>query len=129
VYIELLAAAYRQSDLSLIYPLGREVAPVLVLVLGEVALGADTTAAQAAGVCLVAAGVFLLRGPRRDADPRGVAFGLAIAACIAGYTLIDNAGVERASALAYLELVILLPAFGYGAFVLATRGAGPFAPS
>ena len=39
VYIALLAAAYRESDLSLIYPLGRGVAPVLVLVVGVAALG------------------------------------------------------------------------------------------
>jgi drug/metabolite transporter (DMT)-like permease len=63
-----------------------------------------------------------VRGPRRDADPRGVAFGLAIAACIAAYTLIDNSGVERASALAYLELVMILPSFGYAALVAAMRG-------
>ena len=122
IYIALLAAAYRHSELSLVYPLGRGVAPVLVLVVGVAALGTGTTAAQAAGVCLVAAGVFLVRGPRRDADPRGVAFGLAIAACIAAYTLIDNSGVERASALAYLELVMILPSFGYAALVAAMRG-------
>jgi drug/metabolite transporter (DMT)-like permease len=122
VYIALLAAAYRRSDLSLIYPVGRGVAPVLVLVVGVAALGAGTTAAQAAGICLVAVGVFLVRGPRRDADVRGIAFGLAIAACIAGYTLIDNSGVERASALSYLELVMILPAFGYAAFVAYLRG-------
>jgi drug/metabolite transporter (DMT)-like permease len=122
VYIALLAGAYRRSELSLIYPLGRGVAPVLVLVVGALALGAETTAAQAAGVCLVGGGVFLLRGPRAGADPRGVAFGLAIAACITGYTLIDNSGVERASALAYLELVMILPSLGYGAAVYAVRG-------
>jgi drug/metabolite transporter (DMT)-like permease len=122
VYIALLAAAYRHSELSLVYPLGRGVAPVLVLVVGAAALGAGTNAEQAVGVCLVAAGVLLVRGPRRDADPRGLVFGLAIAACIAGYTLIDNSGVERASALAYLELVMILPAFGYAAIVTGFRG-------
>ncbi len=124
IYIALLAGAYRQSELSLIYPIGRGVAPVLVLVVGVVALGAGTDAAQAAGVCLVAAGILLLRGPKGHADPRGVALGLGIATCIAGYTLIDNSGVERASALAYLELVMILPGFGYVAIVAAMRGAG-----
>jgi drug/metabolite transporter (DMT)-like permease len=122
VYIALLAAAYRESDLSLIYPIGRGVAPVLVLMVGVVALDTGTDAAQAAGVCLVAVGVLLLRGKRGHADPRGVAMGLAIAACIAGYTLVDNSGVERASPLAYLELVMILPAFGYVAIVASTRG-------
>jgi drug/metabolite transporter (DMT)-like permease len=122
VYIALLAAAYRHSELSLIYPLGRGIAPVLVLIVGVAALGTGTSAAQAAGVCLVGTGVLLVRGPRREADPRGVGLGLAIAGCIAGYTLIDNSGVERASALAYLELVMILPALGYAAFVASVRG-------
>jgi drug/metabolite transporter (DMT)-like permease len=121
-YIALLAAAYRGSNLSVVYPVGRGVAPVLVLVVGVAALGVGTTAGQAAGICLVGAGVFLVRGPRHDADPRGLAFGLAIAACIAGYTLVDNAGVERASPLAYLELVMILPSLGYAAIVATLRG-------
>jgi drug/metabolite transporter (DMT)-like permease len=123
-YIALLAAAYRGSELSLVYPLGRGVAPVLVLVVGVgvVALGAGTSAAQVAGVCLVGLGVVLIRGPRRSADARGVALALAIATCIAGYTLIDNSGIERAGALTYLELVMILPAFGYAGIVLARRG-------
>jgi drug/metabolite transporter (DMT)-like permease len=122
VYIALLASAYRGSELSLVYPLGRGIAPVLVLVIGVVALGVGTSPAQAAGICLVGLGVVLIRGPRRSADARGVALALAIAACIAGYTLIDNSGVERASALTYLELVMILPAFGYAALVLTRRG-------
>jgi drug/metabolite transporter (DMT)-like permease len=124
VYIALLAAAYRHSELSLIYPLGRGVAPVLVLVVSVAVLGAATSAARAAGVCLVGTGVLLVRGPRGGTDPRGVAFGLAIATCIAGYTLIDNSGVERATALSYLELVMIVPAFGYAAGVAALRGPG-----
>jgi drug/metabolite transporter (DMT)-like permease len=122
VYIALLAAAYRGSDLSLVYPLGRGVAPVLVLVIGVTALGVGTSAAQALGICLVGVGVVLIRGPRRTADARGVALALAIASCIAGYTLIDNSGVELASAISYLELVMILPALGYAAIVLARRG-------
>jgi drug/metabolite transporter (DMT)-like permease len=121
-YIALLAAAYRGSDLSLVYPLGRGVAPVLVLAIGVIALGVGTSAAQVLGIGLVAFGVVLIRGPRRTADARGVALALAIASCIAGYTLIDNSGVELASAISYLELVMILPALGYAAIVLARRG-------
>jgi drug/metabolite transporter (DMT)-like permease len=121
-YIALLAAAYRASELSLVYPLARGVAPVLVLLVGVAALGAATSAAQVVGVCLVTAGVLFVRGLGRQPDRRGVAFGLAIAACIAAYTLADNAGVERASPLAYLELVMVLPALGYAAGVVAFRG-------
>jgi drug/metabolite transporter (DMT)-like permease len=122
VYIALLAAAYRVSELSLVYPVGRGVAPVLVLVAGVALLGAGTTAVQAAGVCLVGAGVLLVGRIRREPDWRGIAYGLAIAACIAGYTLADNGGVERANPLAYLELVIVPAAVAYFGGVLAVKG-------
>jgi drug/metabolite transporter (DMT)-like permease len=121
-YIALLAAAYRRSELSLIYPLARGVAPVLVLVIAVAALGASTSAAQAGGVCLVGVGVFLVRGSREKADPKGVAFGLAIAACIAGYTVIDNGGVEHAEPLPYLILVMAPAAFVYFIGIAWLRG-------
>lgn len=122
-YIALLAAAYRRSELSLVYPLARGVAPVFVLIVGVAALGAESSAAQAAGVCLVGLGVLLVRGRRQHADPRGVAFGLSIAVCIAGYTLIDNGGVEHAEPLPYLILVMAPASVAYFAGLLWLRGA------
>ena len=105
-YFLLLTAAYRESDLSLVYPVARGVAPVLVLV-GAWIAGAALGALEAIGVVVVGAGVLLVRGPSRHADRRGVLLALAIAATIAGYTLADNEGIEHASAIAYLELVLL----------------------
>ena len=122
VYFALLAAAYRRAELSLVYPLARGLAPVLVLVFGVAALGAASSAAQAAGVCLVGAGVVLVRGFRRRADPRGLVFGVSIACCIAVYTLIDNAGIELAEPITYLELSMLAPSVAYAAGVLAVKG-------
>jgi drug/metabolite transporter (DMT)-like permease len=122
VYIALLAGAYRRSELSLVYPVGRGVAPVLVLAAGVLILGASTSVTQAAGIGLVGIGVLLVRGLRRGADALGIGLALAIAGCIAAYTLVDNSGIERASALAYLELVMILPALGYASYILALRG-------
>jgi drug/metabolite transporter (DMT)-like permease len=122
VYIVLLAAAYRRSELSLVYPLARGVAPVIVLVVGIVALGASSSAAQAAGVCVIGLGVVLVRGRREQPDPRGVAFGLTIAGAIAGYTLIDNAGVEHADPLPYLILVMAPASFVYFGAIAWLRG-------
>jgi drug/metabolite transporter (DMT)-like permease len=105
VYFALLTAAYRASDVSLVYPIARGVAPVLVLVGASIA-GATLGALEAIGVVVVGAGVLLVRGARGQADPRGVLLALAIALTIAGYTLADNEGIEHASAIAYLELVL-----------------------
>lgn len=122
VYFVLLAGAYRRAELSLVYPLARGLAPVLVLVVGILALGARGSGSQAAGVCLVAAGVLLVHGLRADSDLRGVLFGLGIAGCIAGYTLIDSEGIPYANPVAYLEISMVAPAIAYAAGVIAAKG-------
>jgi drug/metabolite transporter (DMT)-like permease len=122
VYFALLGAAYRRAELSVVYPLARGVAPVLVLVAGVLALGAETTGVQALGVCLVGVGVLLVRGLNRPAGWSGVLFGLAIACSIAAYTLVDDKGIRFANAVTYLELTLIVPAIGYAAGVAWFKG-------
>jgi drug/metabolite transporter (DMT)-like permease len=121
-YFALLAAAYRRAELSVVYPLARGLAPVLVLVVGVAALGVATSGLQAAGVCVVGAGIFLVRGLGRSADPRGIAFGVAIAACIAAYTLVDKEGIQHANPITYLELATALAATAYAGGILIAKG-------
>ena len=120
-YFALLAAAYRRLELSVVYPVARGSAPVLVLLAGVVAFGRSTSWGQALGVCLVGAGVVLVSGFRR-ADRRGIAFGLLIACCIAAYTLIDKRGIRYASPIAYLELSMVIPSLVYFAAMLRWKG-------
>ena len=56
-YFALIAAAYRRAHLSVIYPLARGSAPVLVLVLGAVVLDASTAWMQGLGVLLDKRGI------------------------------------------------------------------------
>ncbi|HEY3070733.1 MAG TPA: EamA family transporter [Gaiellaceae bacterium] len=123
-YVILLAAAYGRAELSVVYPIARGTAPVLVLVVGVAALGAGTSVHQAAGVCLVGVGVLLVRGLRRAADPAGVVFGLAIAGFIAAYTLVDKHGIRYAAPFVYLELSMILSGVAYSAALLRLRGLG-----
>jgi len=121
VYYFFLTAAYSRSDLSLVYPIARGVAPVLVLV-GATLAGVVLGPWQALGVVLVGGGVLLVRGFVGPVDGKGVALALTIAATIAGYTLVDNEGIEHASALAYLELVLLpVAAAAIVAYAIAGR--------
>jgi drug/metabolite transporter (DMT)-like permease len=120
-YVILLAAAYRRADLSVVYPVARGVAPVLVLVAGIALLGARTSAGEIGGVLLVAAGVFLVRGIHVEPGP-GVLFGLAIACTIAAYTLVDNRGIEHADPFGYLEIVMTGPALAYLTWIVVARG-------
>jgi drug/metabolite transporter (DMT)-like permease len=104
-YFALLIAAYRRRELSVVYPVARGGAPVLVLLGTAVVLGRHVTGAEVAGVLLVALGVVLVRGIRRGAE--GIAIGLAIAAFIASYTLVDKEGLRHAAPIPYLELVLI----------------------
>jgi drug/metabolite transporter (DMT)-like permease len=120
-YFVLLARAYGGGEVSVVYPIARGSAPVVVLVFGALALSEGVPAGAAVGVLFVAAGVLLVglgvfpgHMARKNAPPgrggsagaRGVWFGLAIGAVIAGYTLVDAEGVERADPIAYLALVV-----------------------
>lgn len=121
LYVALLAAAYRRAELSVVYPVARGVAPVLVLLVAVLALDEPTDVSQVVGVVLVGIGVLLVRGDGR-ASAEGVWFGLAVAATIASYTLIDSRGVAYANPAAYLTLCMAIPAVVYPASVAAGRG-------
>jgi len=125
VYFGLLATAYRRADVSVVYPIARGLAPVLILVVGVTLLGTGVGAAQTLGVCLVGLGVLLVRGLRSGATRgSGAAFGVAVAACIAAYTLVDKDGIEYADPVVYLELSMVPATIGYVGVLLATsRGA------
>jgi drug/metabolite transporter (DMT)-like permease len=122
-YFALLATAYERGPLSVVYPIARGAAPVLVVAAGAVALGASLSAPQIAGVVVVAGGILLVRGFDAATRRGDVLLALAIAATIAGYTLIDKRALEHADPLAYLELVIAPTAAIYLAVSLRASGA------
>lgn len=121
VYFALLPTAYRLADLSVVYPIARGTAPVIVLVVGVAALGRTTSAGQVIGVCLVGAGILLVRGARGEPG-KGVPLGLVIACVIAAYTLVDKDGVRHAGAVPYLELTMIGPAVVYSGAVARAKG-------
>jgi drug/metabolite transporter (DMT)-like permease len=112
-YFALLAHAYRHAELSVVYPLARGLAPVLVLVSAAALLGQRIGPGSAAGVVLVGVGVLMVRGVRRGAPGADVAAAVAIACCIAAYTLIDQRGIRYAAPVPYFELEMLVPAAVY----------------
>ena len=121
-YFGALATAYRHADVSVVYPIARGLAPVLVLLVGVSLLGAGASAGQAVGVCLVGLGVVLVRGlGGAHGRSAGAAWGVAVASCIAAYTLVDKHGIEHASPIVYLELGMIPAAVGYVGFLLVTE--------
>jgi drug/metabolite transporter (DMT)-like permease len=115
VYFSLLAVAYSRAEMSLVYPLTRGLAPVLVLLASVVILGLATSAGEAVGVVLIAAGILAVCGVRGRADWGVLALVAGIACAIAAYTVVDRYGIRRASAVTYLELVLVPPALVYAA--------------
>jgi uncharacterized membrane protein len=111
-YFALLAAAYDMGELSVVYPVARGSAPLLVALFSVIFLGVALHALTVVGVVLVAMGIVLVRGWAAG-GARQFAFALGIGATIASYTLFDKAGLHHAKPLTYLELVVLPSAIVY----------------
>lgn len=127
LYLVALAAGYARADMSFVYPIARCSAPVFVLVVGVVALGAHLSVPTGGGVLLVVIGVVLVRGLRPAGSRRDLGLALAIGACIAGYTLVDKHGVAHAAPISYLEVVLAPVALGYAAGVWRARSGAAIA--
>jgi drug/metabolite transporter (DMT)-like permease len=134
-----LAQAYRYGDLSLVYPIARGTAPLLVPLLAAVFLGERLSLLGAAGVGLVVVGVLTLhlsalswRGVRALADAAGqlgTRYALLTGLFIASYSTLDKRGVALVQPALYSYLlfcgisVALLPLLvGQGTKVVAEWG-------
>ena len=115
-YYYLLVNAYERGNLSVVYPVMRGVAPVLIALVGWTWLGEAFSPWAAAGVAAVALGVLWLgllgRPPRHAQDTRsGLRWALLNAVVIAAYTLTDAQGVRASgNAVAYVMSLALLEA-------------------
>ncbi len=119
-YYYFLNVSYRFGDLSLIYPIARGTAPVMV------ALGAMIWADESLpfwawiGILTVSAGIMILAAIR-NADKRGIGAALATSAIIAAYSVVDGIGI-RVSGTPIGYVVWLLAAELFVAvFVIGTR--------
>jgi len=122
-YFALLVAAYKRRDLSVVYPIARGSAPVLVLIGSAVVLGTRVSAGETLGVLAVAAGVLLVRGARRGAA--GLPIALTIGCTIAAYTLVDKQGLHHATPIPYLELTTAAVAIALCTALVVRRGVSP----
>ena len=120
VYFWALGRAYHAGDLSVVYPIARGLGVMLVPALAFAIFGERLSPAGLLGVALVVLGVFVLHWRRRQAVAAFLAPGTGWACVtglsIAGYSLVDKAGVARLAPLAYIGLMelgaslVLLPA-------------------
>lgn len=123
IYLAMLARAYQQGELSVVYPVARGSSPLLILVFSVAVLGHSLSAAAVIGIVLVAGGVVAVRGRDSATSARDLGLALAIGAAIASYTLLDKQGLKHAAPLAYLELVVAVPALIYVPLLARHRGS------
>ena len=124
-YYLLLSAGYRRGELSAVYPVARGAAPVLVLLAGLAGVGGAVGALQVLGIVVAAGGIVAVqRGGATAVDRRALGLALATAATIAGYTLVDRAGLRHADPLPYLWLVLAPSAALTIAVTARERGRG-----
>jgi drug/metabolite transporter (DMT)-like permease len=121
-YFALLAAAYQAGEMSLVYPLARGGAPLLVALAAAAGFGGSFGALQAVGIVAIGAGVVAVRGVRGPWRGRDTLLAVATAGTIAGYTVLDRYGIRHASALTYVWLELAGPAVIYVAFIARRRG-------
>ena len=121
-YFVLLTTAYGRADLSFVYPIARGSAPVIVLLAAVAVLGDAASAAQVAGVLVIAAGVLLVRGIGGHATSGDLALALAVGGCIAAYTLVDSRGIQYASPIVYQELSMIPAAVAFLVLTFRRRG-------
>ena len=137
VYVVLLTAAYQRGDLSVVYPVARGTAPLLLAVWTTVFLAQVPRAAGLAGICALGIGVVMVAATadRRanaegvsavaSADPAAVAPSplsgrlrpwtdmlliLGVAFCISAYSVVDGAAMRHAPAAGYESAVFWLGA-------------------
>jgi drug/metabolite transporter (DMT)-like permease len=121
-YYLLVARAYRGADMSQAYPLMRGTAPLIVALVSRFWLGEHLSPAATAGIALICAGVLSLALGSRGSGAQGVRAALLNAFVIAGYTLIDGAGVRASGApAAYTLWLNLLSGAPLLAWALAAR--------
>jgi drug/metabolite transporter (DMT)-like permease len=131
-YFVLLAAAYRRGDLSVVYPIARGTAPLILVGVGAVLLGERLGTAGWIGVACLLAGFLVLQRPwlavraalsgERRSQPGGaIAFAVATGVAIAAYTTVDRVGTRLIDPVPYAAILWASGSLVLAGVVVATR--------
>jgi len=121
-YFVLLQAAYRTGELSVVYPLSRAVAPLLLLGPARRVSGDAVSGVELLGIAVVVAGTACIassaRRPAADpgsggqgsppALPRTILLALLVGAATAAYQLVDRLAMQLAPAGAELDFLAVM---------------------
>lgn len=109
LYALCLSAAYRRGALSVVYPLGRGISPLLVTLGGWIVLNQPPLPLAVAGALLLASGLAIVAtAGHRAGQMAAVGFAALTGCAIASYSLVDARAVQQVFPLAYVGPVFLL---------------------
>jgi drug/metabolite transporter (DMT)-like permease len=125
LYMIALVRAYSHGDLSVVYPVARGAAPLLVAAGAPVLLGERLSLMGVLGIGLVGGGIAWLglSARRSPGTARAVLWALATAGTIAAYSMTDKVGVAHAHPLAYVIVLLGLTGVALTPYVLWKRDA------
>jgi drug/metabolite transporter (DMT)-like permease len=116
-YYIVLAEAYKDSDFSLVYPMGRGAAPALIAVWAAIFLHERFTLGGLIGIIVIVIGLLMVGGRnifQTQSKPRmrGILLALLLALLISIYSILDGIAVKQTNPLPYVVvLFICVPAF------------------
>ncbi len=122
-YYYFLNVAYRLGDLSVMYPIARGLAPVMITLGAQVWIGETVPPLAWVGILTVSGGIMVLtRGVFSGALPMaGLMAALAVAVMVASYSLVDGVGVRLSTnALAYVGWLFVFEII-VAVFIFSTR--------
>jgi len=127
-YFIALSYAYRDNELSLIYPIARGAAPAFLAIWSVLFLREKPTGGGMIGLLLIIIGLVVigsgnfLKAKISNMHMRGIAIAIFIALLISIYTVIDGTAVKRSSTLPYVFTVFSLVPIPLAPFVLKQYG-------
>lgn len=126
-YQVVLQAAYKLGDLSLVYPVSRGVAPMIVALFSIFIWNIDFEMTTIFGLCAIIFAVFCLAFAKNNdggRDFKAIIFALVTACFIAAYSLVDGMGARiSGDSLGYYAWLTLANGFGFAVFIGLKRPA------
>ncbi len=120
-YYGLLIHCYQIGDLSLVYPIARGSAPLVLALIAFLVIDEHLTATQIAGIVLISVGILALVIGKGN-DRRAVGYALATGISIATYSFLGGLGVRSsASVFGFQAWIEILTGIGMLAFAMIRR--------
>lgn len=116
LYFFAIANAYKTGDLSIVYPLARGLAPMLLLIWAITILNETPSLTGISGIAVIAVGLYVINLPKlgawlqpiRSLNSPGSRWALLAGLCISLYTVIDRVGIKQLDPLLYTYLALWL---------------------